>query len=117
RQLMGDTPTFRDDERYLPLQAADLYAWWILKWHREGDSTGVEKLNFPWGANRKINRLHTEYKDDDIRQLLKDAVAKMPIVVKSMSYFRNPQKILRLLKARDNGIKMTLPDPSSRWHF
>jgi hypothetical protein len=30
-ELMGDIPTYRNDRTTLPLQAADLYAWWVLK--------------------------------------------------------------------------------------
>jgi hypothetical protein len=68
RPLLGDTPAFRNDETVMPLQAADLYAWWVLKWHREGDANaGVRDLKFSWPAQRKINRFHMEYSEPVLR--------------------------------------------------
>ena len=29
RQFYGATPSYRDDEEFLPLQAADFWAWWV----------------------------------------------------------------------------------------
>lgn len=67
--LLGDTPIFRPDDKVMPLQAADLYAWWVLKWQREGDSdAGVRDFRFAWEAKRKINRLHVEYTEDELRR-------------------------------------------------
>jgi hypothetical protein len=55
---MGDAPVYRDDRTTPPLQAAaDLYAWWILKWEREGLEDWVGHLPFPWGIKRDIRRL------------------------------------------------------------
>jgi len=68
RPLLGETPTFRNDEKVMPLQAADLYAWWILKWHKDGDANaGVRDLKFSWLAQRKINRFHMEYSEPVLR--------------------------------------------------
>jgi hypothetical protein len=36
RGLYGATPRFEDDKQFLPLQAADLWAWWARKWTDEG---------------------------------------------------------------------------------
>ena len=56
-QWTGDAPVYRDDRTTPPLQAADLYAWWILKWEREGLEDWVGHLPFPWGIKRDIRRL------------------------------------------------------------
>jgi hypothetical protein len=37
RALYGSAPRFEDDRKFLPLQAADLWAWWIRKWYNDGD--------------------------------------------------------------------------------
>jgi hypothetical protein len=45
--LYGKTPRFEDDEEFLPLQAADFWAWWVRKWavdQNRADAIGV----FPW---------------------------------------------------------------------
>ena len=52
-QLMGGTPIYRDDKKVVMLQAADLYAWWILKWERAGLIGAVKDLPF-LGAQRRI---------------------------------------------------------------
>jgi len=36
KQYYGATPSFRDDTEFLPLQAADFWAWWVRKWTVEG---------------------------------------------------------------------------------
>ncbi len=56
-RFMGDTPIFRDDKKVMPLQAADLYAWWAFKWQREGVRDWATLLPFPWGAKKNIPRI------------------------------------------------------------
>jgi hypothetical protein len=36
KDLYGAAPRFENDEVVLPLQAADLWAWWVRKWTDEG---------------------------------------------------------------------------------
>ena len=35
RDRYGSAPRFEDDQEYLPLQAADLWAWWVRYWYEE----------------------------------------------------------------------------------
>ena len=49
RRLMGDLPSFKRDECVKPLQAADLYAWWVRKWELDGIADGVSHLRLAWG--------------------------------------------------------------------
>jgi hypothetical protein len=44
--LYGASPRFEDDEVYLPLQAADFWAWWIRRWASEYNR--AKWGNFPW---------------------------------------------------------------------
>lgn len=67
RPFLGDPPIYRNDQTTLPLQAADLYAWWVLKWEREGVYDGVQNLRFPWKARRNLPRLNFRMKEDDFR--------------------------------------------------
>lgn len=48
-RMKGSPPSFRDDASHLPLQAADLLAWWVRKWESEG-AWGEQnpKFLFPW---------------------------------------------------------------------
>jgi hypothetical protein len=110
RKYMGDEPSFQKDENVLPLQAADLYAWWIRKWEQEGLIDWARDLPFPWGKQRDIRRFHAQFGKKDFliefeRGLSPEARARWPIV--------DPKAALRELEKREAGIKMTLPDPSS----
>lgn len=70
-RLLGDDPVFKDDENVLPLQAADLWAWWVRHWATNGDRRPGSALNFPWKAERDILRLGLDSTKDDIRTNLK----------------------------------------------
>jgi hypothetical protein len=61
KRFVGDTPIYRDDKTTLPLQAADLYAYWVREWAQTGMITeGVKNLQFPWPVRRieDFPRLH-----------------------------------------------------------
>ena len=44
KPLYGATPRFENDQEFLPLQAADLWAWWVREWYEEDDSEFPDKL-------------------------------------------------------------------------
>lgn len=41
----------------MPLQVADLYAWWVLKWVREKVENWSIDLPFPWEKRKNIQSL------------------------------------------------------------
>jgi hypothetical protein len=53
----GASPRFEDDQKFLPLQGADLWCWWVREWY-EADSIDVpDKLrNFDFGTWRGRQR-------------------------------------------------------------
>jgi len=53
-------PLFRKEEEQLPLQAADLYAFWVRKWKQSGDREAMKHLAFPWTADRDIPRFRLD---------------------------------------------------------
>jgi hypothetical protein len=54
RGLYGAIPRFEDDCDFLPLQAADLWAWWCRKWHAEGHPEKIAKPDFgSWATKRE----------------------------------------------------------------
>jgi hypothetical protein len=65
RRNMGDVPSYKNDKSIMPLQAADLYAWWILKWMKSGVTDWCEKLPFPWTIKRDIPRIDVLFEEDD----------------------------------------------------
>lgn len=110
-KFIGGRPTFLDDKKVLPLQAADLWAWWIRKWEIERIKDGVKYLKFPWGAQREIPRLHMHYKEKDFLRMFNEIT---PEAINSF-LCTDPKAILRARKIREEGIKMSYPDPSSGW--
>lgn len=53
RDLYGQLPRFEDDKKFLPLQAADLWAWWVRKWTEEGAPEKAEHADFGvWKSKR-----------------------------------------------------------------
>jgi Protein of unknown function (DUF3800) len=59
RASYGSAPKFGSDDRYLPLQAADLWAWWIRKWHDEG--TVLDNIK-----NRKFYNIDFSFTEDQL---------------------------------------------------
>jgi hypothetical protein len=62
-------PRFLNDQTFLPLQAADFWAWWIRKWCADGALK--EKLDhaatWPWGAkDGGYPRLHISYDEEQL---------------------------------------------------
>jgi hypothetical protein len=96
-KMIGGTPTFRDDEQFMPLQAADLYAWWVRKWHLAGRRDRFS-VSLPWSIKRKIDTLHMDLTESELRKSFTDAA-------RSISQRRWLQK-------QSEGTRMTLPDPS-----
>ncbi|HEY3487671.1 MAG TPA: DUF3800 domain-containing protein [Gammaproteobacteria bacterium] len=46
KKFYGTTPIFKDDKKFLPLQAADFWAWWVRKWYLEGTPEKIENYDF-----------------------------------------------------------------------
>jgi hypothetical protein len=67
----GATPRFEDDYKFLPLQAADLWAWWVRQaWH---SSTGENKIyedDFPVKGAKSQYRVSISADEDTITNML-----------------------------------------------
>ena len=73
RQMYGTTPRFENDEKFLPLQAADLLAWCLRKWYENGHNhLDAINLNFTewFKTNRELNTFNLELTEDIIAQQL-----------------------------------------------
>ncbi len=61
------TPVFKDDEDVLPLQAADLLAWWARKsWIKHKGFDG--EWLFPWEKRSNLVYAYSEMDEDKIRK-------------------------------------------------
>ena len=66
KDLLGSFPSFMDDKKLLPLQAADLVAWWVRKLAIE-EADHVRRLMFPWVSERQIPGIQIYYDEKRIR--------------------------------------------------
>jgi hypothetical protein len=113
RRMMGDRPIFRNDRDTLPIQAADLWAWWIRKWAREGISDGIEYLKLPWPVQRpSLFRFHVQMREADFKDLFARMLRPDKLAI---AVHPNPKSLLHLVELKDAGTMMTIPDPSSGW--
>lgn len=46
KEYYGAMPRFEDDMDFLPLQAADYWAWWVRKWCVDGTPEKIAECNF-----------------------------------------------------------------------
>lgn len=73
RRFYGVTPVFRDDMVFLPLQAADFWAWWVRKWCADGTPEKIRTGDFgiPMGERkRKLLRVDLSYNEDQLVESL-----------------------------------------------
>lgn len=76
RARVGKTPIFRDDEDVLPLQAADLAAWWLRRWWEE-NTIGRAAPTPPWAEKREIPSLGKKIDETTLREIFQAAVANV----------------------------------------
>ena len=88
RQLIPEEPIFRDDKKYLALQAADLYAWHVRRNQYE-KSHGREWKAAAWNILR-TSPLVLDCSFD--RQLMQDIIAGMPIPGRWPRHLPRPPK-------------------------
>jgi hypothetical protein len=85
RHLYGNKPRFENDEEFLPLQAADLWAWWIREWVVDFyvRSGGRPTMPFKigdfgrWGkSSGRVATAHYHYGLDQITDLFRRCIRK-----------------------------------------
>lgn len=65
----GKEPRFEDDRSYLPLQAADLWVWWVRKWHSEGVAAKriIDPIFEGWeGSNHQPGKMDITFTENDL---------------------------------------------------
>ncbi len=66
KPMLGSTPNFKSDTDVLPLQAADMEAWWLRKRWREL-LTGEPRLEYPWQP-AAIPGVTCEYTEEKLQE-------------------------------------------------
>ena len=75
QRWFGATPRFENDKEFLPLQAADLWAWWIREWHEDGSpmvaGEGGNKMILGLvSSNRRREAVIIQYNEEQIVEVL-----------------------------------------------
>jgi hypothetical protein len=73
RDLIGGVPYFLDDKKFLPIQAADLIAWWVRKLAVENRGGG-EPAAVPWNATRQIHGFQFHYDEARLKLALENTM-------------------------------------------
>jgi hypothetical protein len=91
RRFMGASPRFEKDEDFLPLQAADLYAWWVRRWEAEGlYDVPNNNPQFSWERRKKMVCAEIRYREDELREELEEILSE-----RSLFLMRQPTDVLR----------------------
>jgi hypothetical protein len=68
-KMLGAMPRFEDDEQFLPLQAADMLAWWCRKRENEFAFDSVDRtVKFPWKTTKNMHHLRISFFEHEIRE-------------------------------------------------
>jgi hypothetical protein len=68
--LYAPNPRFENDQDFLPLQAADLWAWWLRVWRTSAE---INQFQFPWESERDVPpKLLIEFDEDGLIEYLTD---------------------------------------------
>jgi hypothetical protein len=68
RSISGHKPIFEDDENTLPLQAADMWAWWSRRKWLEKRTVQHDEFPIPWGQLNDLPSMAFEWTEADIQQ-------------------------------------------------
>jgi len=75
RQVLGGPPIYRDSRKTMPLQAADLWCYWIREWSKQGLSLEqIGALPFEWKARRAMEIVYVRRSKEDYVQHIKRAL-------------------------------------------
>jgi len=58
KKYYGSTPAFRDEIKFLPLQSADFYAWWVRKWYVDGMPEKIREFDFGTFTRKRGEKEH-----------------------------------------------------------
>jgi hypothetical protein len=75
KELLEGMPQFEREQDFMPLQAADFYAWWVRRHWREHPEHRVSlgkpyKWVFPWPSERTIPFFEVSWSEAEITQVL-----------------------------------------------
>lgn len=77
RSWFGSEPRFENDEKFLPLQAADCWAWWARRWAAEHGASDLTRGTYPFPTSgNKIFNLTIYADEETLRRTLARAIGQ-----------------------------------------
>ena len=76
-ELLGATPQFRDDKELLPLQAADMLAWWIRAMASESIAGVPMNYRPTWKSKRQIPGIQIHFDEERLKRAIENTNQKM----------------------------------------
>jgi hypothetical protein len=70
KRVLGDVPRFLDGRKFLPLQAADLSAWWLRKYWDDNGSFTPLRSPYPWETRSPITMFLHRLEEKGLRNRL-----------------------------------------------
>jgi hypothetical protein len=69
KKYYGANPRFEDDNEFLALQAADLWAWWVREWYEAGTPEKMETCDFgTWKATKQPKGMAISFTEDQLAE-------------------------------------------------
>jgi len=85
RSVTGGTPIFRRSNIELPIQAADLCAWWYRKMYEE--TRLMSGWPFPWSERKRLASMNFSFNENDLRQTFESITNRLiPLARMSVSF-------------------------------
>lgn len=72
KEMFSIRPHFEDDKKFLPLQAADLQAYWMREHFLAGGNSSTLVNPYPWKMRYDSQCIVIEHTESQLRQLLSD---------------------------------------------
>ncbi len=75
RAFIGAAPRFVNDEEFLPLQAADFFAWWMRSWVVKYGIENIKHATYPFPKiDKKISALVMYAKSDHLFEIIRHSI-------------------------------------------
>jgi hypothetical protein len=96
KKFVGRRPIHRNEKTFLPLQAADLVAWHVRRFHEE-KSRGTEYNDPTWKAMSSLERAENEWTEERLRKIyggLREKGALFEYDIKSGKVLKRHKRLL-----------------------
>jgi hypothetical protein len=92
QELVGERPRFVDDEKFLPLQAADFWAWWVRKDYEQSGRYRIRDGDFGLWKGNGIKGFSVRVNEDQIVESMIDSFKRGAVAPGLMNIYDAKKK-------------------------